>query len=99
MKKVRVFIHPELQDLQSKGKNFGEVTVYFKDGSCTSKRESRVRGRAPLLLSDTDVDGKFRGCVRQFLGEKRTENLLHELRHLESQRQIGNLLPAAYGLE
>lgn len=99
MKKVRVFIHPELQDLQSKSKNFGEVTVYFKDGSCTSKRESRVRGRAPLLLSDTDVDGKFRGCVRQFLGDARTEELLHELHHLESQRQIGNLLPAAYGLE
>ncbi len=99
MKKVRVFIHPELRDLQSKGKTFGEVTVYFKDGSYISKRENRVRGRAPFLLSDADVDRKFRGCVRQFLGEKRTEELLHELHHLESQRQIGNLLPAAYGPE
>lgn len=99
MKKVGVFIHPELRDLQSKGKNFGEVAVYFKDGSCISKRESRVRGRAPFLLSDADVDGKFRSCVRQFLGDARTEALLHELHHLESQRQIGNLLPAAYGLE
>lgn len=99
MKKVRVFIHPELQDLQSKGKNFGEVTVYFKDGSHVSKRESRVRGRVPLLLSDTDVDEKFRGCVRQFLGDAQTRELLHELHHLESQGRITHLLPAAYGLE
>jgi len=98
MKKVRVFIHPELRDLESKGKNFGEVTVYFKDGSYISKRENRVRGRAPLLLSDTDVDAKFRGCVRQFLGEEQAEALLHALRHLESQKQIRNLLPGAYGL-
>jgi 2-methylcitrate dehydratase PrpD len=98
MKKVRVFIHLELRDLESKSKAFGEVTVYFNDGSSISKRESRVRGRAPLILSDTDVDGKFRGCVRQFLGEKRTEELLHELHDLESLKQVRNLLPAAYGL-
>ncbi len=71
----------------------------LKEGSRISKRESRVRGRAPFLLSDADVDGKFRGCVRQFLGDERTEELLQALHHLESQRQIGSLLPAAYGLK
>jgi len=70
MKRVRVSIHPELRDLESKKRNFAEVIVHRKDGRSISKRETQIRGRAPLLLDDSEVDAKFRGCTEPVLGEK-----------------------------
>jgi 2-methylcitrate dehydratase PrpD len=70
MKRVRVYLHPELSDLESKKRNFAEVIVRRKDGSSISRRETQIRGRAPLLLDDSEVDAKFRGCTEPVLGEK-----------------------------
>ena len=97
MKRVRVSIHPELSNLESKKRNFAEVIVHRKDGSAISKRETQIRGRAPLLLDDFEVDAKFRGCTEPVLGERNSQALLEKLRRFESLEALKTLLPAAFG--
>jgi 2-methylcitrate dehydratase PrpD len=97
MKRVRVSVHPELRDLESKKRNFAEVIVHRKDGSATSKRETQIRGRAPLLLDDSEVDAKFRGCTEPVLGETNSQSLLEKLHNLESVKELKTLLAAACG--
>jgi 2-methylcitrate dehydratase PrpD len=97
MMRVRVYLHPELSDLESKKRNFAEVIVRRKDGSSISRRETQIRGRAPLLLDDSEVDAKFRGCTEPVLGERNSQGLLEKLRSLESLEELKTLLPAAFG--
>jgi 2-methylcitrate dehydratase PrpD len=97
MQKVYVGVHPDLETLESKERDFGEVTVILKDGRKLSSRATRVRGRAPWFLDDPDVDGKFIGCAEPALGAEKARELLAALRCLESQKQIRSFLPAAYG--
>lgn len=98
MDKVSIGVHPELQTLESKKKVFGEVTVTLKDGRRLTQRAYQIRGRAPVPLSDADVDAKFLGCAEPALGETKARELLSALHKLEAQMQIGALLPAAFGL-
>jgi hypothetical protein len=97
MKRVRVSIHSELSNLESKKRNFAEVIVHRKDGSSISKRETQIRGRAPLLLDDFEVDAKFRGCTEPVLGGKNSQVLLEKLRRFESLQALKTLLPPAFG--
>lgn len=98
MDKVSLGVHPELQTLESKKKVFGEVTVTLNDGRRLTQRAHQIRGRAPMPLTDDDVDAKFVGCAEPALGEKNSQVLLKALRRLEAQAQIGALLPSAFGL-
>jgi 2-methylcitrate dehydratase PrpD len=98
MKRVRVYLHPELSDLESKKSNFADVVVGRKDGSSISKRETQIRGRAPLFLDDSDVDAKFCGCVEPVLGRNNCHALLENLHGLESLEELKSLFPAAYGV-
>lgn len=98
MQKIAVAVHPELQSLEAKKRDFGEVAVTLKDGRRLLHRATRVRGRAPQFLDDADVDGKFIGCAEPALGPERAHGLLAALRRLETQSEIRSLIPAAYGL-
>jgi 2-methylcitrate dehydratase PrpD len=98
MQKVTLSVHPELQTLEAKKRDFGEVTVTLKDGRKLCHRAARVRGRAPQFLDDADVDAKFIGCAEPALGAERAHGLLAALRHLDRRDEIRSLLPAAYGL-
>lgn len=98
MAKVRVAVHPELETLESKKQVFGEVKVRLKDGRLLSQRAAQVRGRAPLALTDADVDAKFLGCVEPALGAIKAQELLSALRHLDEKTEIRSLLPSAFGL-
>lgn len=98
MSKVSVSIHPELETLESKKKAFGQVDVRLKDGRQLSQRATQVRGRAPLALTDADVDAKFIGCAEPALGKLKAQELLAALRRLESANDIRALFPAAFGL-
>ena len=98
MQKIAVTVHPELQSLEAKKRDFGEVMVTLKDGRRLLHRATRVRGRAPQFLDDADVDGKFIGCAEPVLGSERAHGLLAALRRLESQSEIRSLMPAAYCL-
>jgi len=98
MAKVRVAVHPELETLESKNKVFGEVQVRLKDGGVLTQRATQVRGRAPLALTDADVEAKFLGCAEPALGTAKAQALLSALRRVEEQPKIRSLLPAAFGL-
>jgi 2-methylcitrate dehydratase PrpD len=98
MEKIRVTVHPELQTLEAKKRDFGEVIVSLKDGRKLSHRAARVRGRAPQFLDDADVDGKFTGCAEPAIGAERARKLLGALRCLEMHSEMRSLIPAAYGL-
>jgi 2-methylcitrate dehydratase PrpD len=98
MQKVSVAVHPELQTLEAKKRDFGEVTATLKDGRKLTSRGTRVRGRAPWFLDDDDVDGKFIGCAESVLGPAKAHELLATLRTFAAQQEIRSLLPAAYGL-
>lgn len=98
MSKVAVAVHPELATLESKKRAFGEVTVTLTDGRRLTRRATQIRGRAPLALTDGDVDAKFLGCAEPALGEDKAQTLLRALRTLEAQSEIRSLLPAAFAL-
>jgi 2-methylcitrate dehydratase PrpD len=97
MEKVSVGVHPELETLESKKRDFGEVAITLKDGRKLSHRATRVHGRAPLFLTDADVDAKFLGCSEPIVGVEMAHGLLAALRVLEGRNEIRSLLPAAYG--
>jgi 2-methylcitrate dehydratase PrpD len=99
MQKVRVSVHPELQTLEAKKHDFGEVVVALKDGRKLAHRATRVRGRAPYFLGDTDVDAKFIGCAEPAIGAEKASELLASLRTLEAHSEIRSLLPFAYSHE
>jgi 2-methylcitrate dehydratase PrpD len=99
MRKVHVTIHPELETLESKKQVFGEVQVQLKDGRILTQRATQVRGRAPLALSNADVEDKFLGCAEPALGALNARDLLSKLWHLDAQPEIRRLLPSAFGLE
>ena len=71
--------------------------MHRKDGGSISKRETQIRWRAPLLLDDSEVDAKFRGCTEPVLGEKNSQSLLEKLHNLESLKELKTLLPEACG--
>jgi len=98
MQKVRVGVHPELETLASKKQAFGQVDVQLEDGRKLSHRAMEVRGRAPLFLSDADVDAKFLGCAEPALGGAKAQELRTALRQLDEQPEIRSLLPSAFGL-
>ena len=98
MQKIAVGVHPELQTLEAKKRDFGEVIVTLKDGRKLLRRATRVRGRAPHFLDDADVDGKFIGCAEPALGAEKAHGLLIALRGLETHNEIRSLIPGAYGL-
>lgn len=83
MRKVHVFVPPELQDLESRGKRFGQVTVYLSDNSVIAQRATQRRGQPPLFLTEEEVDKKFYDCVVPVLGEAKAQTLLRSLRHIE----------------
>jgi 2-methylcitrate dehydratase PrpD len=98
MEKIRVSVHPELQTLEAKKHDFGEVRVTLKDGRTLLQRANRVRGRAPHFLDDRDVDLKFLGCAEPAIGAEKAADLLGALRSLDTRGEIASLLPLAYGL-
>jgi 2-methylcitrate dehydratase PrpD len=98
MRKVRIAIHPKLETLESKKRVFGEVRVRLNDGRLLTQRATQVRGRAPLALTDADVEEKFLGCAEPALGKAKAKVLLTALRRLNEQPEIRSLLPAAFGL-
>jgi 2-methylcitrate dehydratase PrpD len=98
MSKVTVAVHPELETLESKKEAFGQVQVLLKNGRSLSHRATQVRGRAPLALTDADVDAKFIGCAEPALGKQKAQELLAALRSLESRKEIRTLLPSAFAL-
>jgi 2-methylcitrate dehydratase PrpD len=98
MQKIAVAVHPELQTLEAKKRDFGEVAVTLKDGRKLLHRATRVRGRAPQFLDEADVDAKFIGCAEPALGAEKAHGLLAALRGLETRTEIRSLIPAAYGL-
>ena len=73
------------------------MIVHCKDGSSISKRETQIRGRAPLLLDDFEVDAKFRGCTEPVLGARNSQALLEKLHIFESLEALKTVLPAAFG--
>lgn len=98
MDKISIGVHPELQTLESKKKAFGEVTVQLQDGRRLTERAHQIRGRAPMPLTDADVDAKFMGCAEPALGEAKARQLLEALRRLEAKREIRSLLRSSYSL-
>lgn len=83
MRKVHVFVPPELQGLESRRSRFGLVTVYLSDGSVIAHRATQIRGQPPLFLTEKEVDRKFLDCTVPVLGQKRAQSFLEALRHIE----------------
>ena len=84
MRKVHVFVPPELQDIESRGRRFGLVTIHLSDGSVISHRATQIRGQPPLFLAEEEVDKKFFDCADPVLGRAKAEELLETLRRIET---------------
>lgn len=93
MKKVHVYVPPELRELESRRNRFGLVTVRLSDGSVVSQKATRIRGHPPLLLSDEEVDRKFFDCADPVLGRARAQDLLETLRRIETVSSVREIFP------
>ena len=95
MRKVYVFVPPELRGLESRRSRFGLVTITLSDGSVIARRATQIRGQPPLFLTEEEVDKKFYDCVVPVLGGAKAEDLLKTLRRIETVsnvREIFSLL-------
>ncbi|MBI2359241.1 MAG: MmgE/PrpD family protein [Deltaproteobacteria bacterium] len=91
MKKVRVFVPPDLQSLESKRNRYGEVAVYLSNGTVLRHRATQIRGQPPLFLTEREVDKKFYDCVVPALGEAKAQTLLQSLRDIEGFPRVRDI--------
>ncbi len=88
MRKVHVFVPPELRSLESRRSRFGLVTITLSDGSVIAHRATQIRGQPPLFLTEEEVDKKFYDCVVPVLGGAKAEDLLKTLRRIETVSNV-----------
>lgn len=91
MRRIGVYVPPELQGPESRKNRFGLVKIHLRDGSLVSRRATKIRGHPPHLLSDEEVDRKFLDCVIPVLGSEKAGTLLASLHELEKARHVGEL--------
>lgn len=97
MKKVHVFVPPDLQSLESKRNRYGEVGVYLSNGKVLTNRAIQIRGQPPLFLTEQEVDKKFYDCVIPVLGRVEAQTLLQSLRHIEDFPGVRDIFFGAAG--
>ena len=93
MRKVHIFVPPELRGLESRRSRFGLVTITLSDGSVIARRATQIRGQPPLFLTDEEVDKKFYDCVVPVLGGAKAEDLLNFAPNRNRLERPGNFLP------
>ncbi len=91
MRKVCVFVPPELQGLESRANRFGDVKIHLSDGSVISHRATQIRGQPPLFLTEEEVDKKFFDCTGAIIGRARAGELLAILQRMETIRDVGEI--------
>jgi hypothetical protein len=97
MRKVHVFVPPDLQSLESKRKRYGEVAVYLSNGTVLSHRATQIRGQPPLFLTEREVDRKFYDCVVPVLGGAKAQTLLQSLRDIEDFPTVRDIFSRLWG--
>ena len=96
MRKVHVFVPPELRGLESRRSRFGLVTITLSDGSVIARRATQIRGQPPLFLTEEEVDKKFYDCVVPVLGGAKAEDLLKTLRRIETVSNVREIFSRSF---
>jgi 2-methylcitrate dehydratase PrpD len=92
LKRIRIFVHPELKTLESFKNRFAEVTVHTKKGEIFTERVHTPMGTPQNPLSDSELRQKFKDCTRSILGENEIHRVVQLIDHLENLKQINELI-------
>src|SRR5262249_13931184 len=86
--KIRMVRHPEQTTRESLPKRFTDVTITLTDGRVLRHRVTQAKGQPGNPLSDAALEAKFRDAASCALSAGRVDQLLGELRRLETVADV-----------
>lgn len=92
LKRIRVFVHPELKTLESFKNRFAEVTVQTKKGETYTEKVDTPLGSPQNPLSDSELHQKFEDCTKSILAENEIHRVVQFIDHLEDLEHINELM-------
>jgi 2-methylcitrate dehydratase PrpD len=92
IKKIKVYVHPELQTLESFGNRFAEVTVHTEDNGVYRERVYSSLGTPEKPLSDNELQQKFLNCAKSILRRGEIDRVIQLITHLEELKNINDLM-------
>lgn len=93
MKKINMYVHPDLDSPDKLKREFSIVTVYLKNGEKYEKRIEKVnrKGSARNPLTWKELVEKYTDCVKGVLDSSRIKksiNLIHDLENVKDLREL-----------
>jgi 2-methylcitrate dehydratase PrpD len=92
LRKVTVYVPPELKTKESFEKRFAEVTVHTKDGRVLKKKVHSPIGNPENPLSDAEVEEKFKDCAKSVLNKNEISRVIELVYNLGKVEDIGELM-------
>lgn len=91
IKKVFLYLDPEMASLGYKGTENASVTIITKDKKRFHKRVDIARGRALNPITEEELVRKFRICAFKALPEKQVDKILSILMNLDKSTDISEV--------
>ena len=92
MKKVKVYVHPDLTQEKPDAIFTHYIKVKIKDGRDFSFKKAVVGGYTEKPLSQEEVLGKYRDCAKKVLSASEIEHSIKIINGLENLEDIGSLV-------
>lgn len=92
MRRVEMYIHPDLQTRESLAHEFTSVTMCLRDGTEYSVKIEKGQGSLSAPLEGEEVVQKYRECAQSSLTREGVERSLKMIQDLENLRDIRELM-------
>jgi len=91
MKKIEVYVHPDLKDRESLKRKFTLVDIELENGKTLSKKIENPKGSPQNPLSRDELVNKFRECSSVIFSEKEIRKLIEMIENLEYMKNLSEL--------
>jgi 2-methylcitrate dehydratase PrpD len=91
MKRVEMYVHPEMTQKHSEFQYASDVTIYTRDGRMLQKRVDLAKGNPGHDISEKDRLEKFRECAGTVLTSDKSEKVIDLVGDLDTLPRITEL--------
>jgi len=98
MKRIEMYVHPDLQTKESLTHEFTLVTVRLKDGTECSLKISKGQGSMSTPLREEEIVSKYKQCAQSLLNEDNIERSIRLIRNFENLDNVKELMRILSGL-
>jgi len=92
MKKIKMYVHPDLQIEESLSREFTLVTVQLKNGKKYSLKINKGQGSMSTPLKGEEIVSKYRQCTQLVLSKEDIEESIRIIQSLENLGDVRELM-------